>query len=40
VITCVKVIKKTAYLLAIYDKSEKESISDKALDELLHLAGL
>jgi len=40
VITCVKVINQTAYLLTIYDKSEKESISDKELDELLRLAGL
>ncbi|MEX0986479.1 MAG: type II toxin-antitoxin system RelE/ParE family toxin [Bacteroidales bacterium] len=40
VITCVKVVNQTAYLLTIYDKSEKESISDKELDELLHLAGL
>ncbi len=40
VITCVKVINQTAYLLTIYDKSDKESISDKELDELLRLAGL
>jgi hypothetical protein len=36
----VKVVNQTAYLLAIYDKSEKESISDKELDELLSIAGL
>ncbi len=40
VITCVKIVNQTAYLLSIYDKSEKENISDKELDELLHLAGL
>ncbi|MCF8406133.1 MAG: type II toxin-antitoxin system RelE/ParE family toxin [Bacteroidales bacterium] len=40
VITCVKIINQTAYLLTIYDKSDKESISDKELDELLRLAGL
>jgi hypothetical protein len=40
VITCVKVINQTAYLLSIYDKSEKENISDKELDALLHMAGL
>jgi len=38
VITCVKIVKQTVYLLAIYDKSGKENISDKELDELLHLA--
>ena len=40
VITCVKIINQTVYLLAIYDKSDKENISDKELNELLVLAGL
>jgi hypothetical protein len=40
VITCVKVVDQNVYLLTIYDKSEKESISDKELNELLRLAGL
>lgn len=40
VITCVKIVSQTAYLLTIYDKSDKENISDKELDELLGLAGL
>ncbi len=40
VITCVKIINQTAYLLTIFDKSDKENISDKELDELLRLAGL
>jgi hypothetical protein len=40
VITCVKIINQTAYLLTIYDKSDKENISDKELDELLKMAGL
>ena len=40
VITCVKIVNQTAYLLTIYDKSDKESISEKELDELLRLAGL
>lgn len=40
VITCVKIVDQTAYLLAIYDKSDMENISDKELDELLSLAGL
>lgn len=40
VITCVKIVNQTAYLLTIYDKSDKENISDKEPDELLRLAGL
>lgn len=40
VITCVKIVDQTAYLLTIYDKSDKENITDKELDEMLHLAGL
>ncbi len=40
VITCVKIINQTVYLLTIYDKSDKENISDKELDDLLRLAGL
>ena len=40
VITCVKVVEHDVYLLTIYDKSDKESISDKELDNLLRLAGL
>jgi hypothetical protein len=34
------VVEEHVYLLSIYDKSDKESISDKELDELLKLAGL
>jgi len=40
VITCVKVVEQDVYLLSIYDKSDKENISDKELDGLLGLAGL
>jgi hypothetical protein len=40
VITFVKVVEQDVYLLTIYDKSDKESISDKELDNLLRLAGL
>jgi len=40
IITCVKIIRKDVFLLSIYDKSEKEGLSDKDLDELLKLAGL
>jgi Uncharacterized protein conserved in bacteria len=40
VITCVKVVDQNVYLLTIYDKSDKESISDRELNELLAIAGL
>ncbi len=39
VITCVKVIKSVVYLLAIYDKSERETISDTELKQLVDLLG-
>lgn len=35
VITHVQISKSTIYLLSIYDKSEKETISNKELNELL-----
>lgn len=40
VITCVKVLADSVFLLSIYNKGDKESISDKKIDELLNLAGL
>jgi mRNA-degrading endonuclease RelE of RelBE toxin-antitoxin system len=40
IITCVKLVDKDVYLLSIFDKSEKESISDKEIDELLLIAGI
>jgi len=40
IITCVKIVENTVYLLTIYDKSDKESVSDKELDILLKLAGV
>ncbi len=40
VITCVKVVNDTVYLLTIYDKSDKENISDKEIDNLLKIAGI
>jgi hypothetical protein len=40
VITCVKIIAGSVFLLSIYDKGDKENISDKELDNLLRLAGL
>ncbi|HOB83851.1 MAG TPA: type II toxin-antitoxin system RelE/ParE family toxin [Bacteroidales bacterium] len=35
VITCIKIISEKVFLLTIYDKSYKEDISDKELNELL-----
>jgi mRNA-degrading endonuclease RelE of RelBE toxin-antitoxin system len=40
VITCVKIVAGAVFLLSIYEKGFKESISDKELDDLLRLAGL
>jgi hypothetical protein len=40
VITCVKVVELDVFLLSIYDKSDRENISDKELDNLLMMAGL
>jgi len=37
VITCVKITTDKVFLLTIYDKSEKEDISHKELNELLKL---
>ncbi|TKG94042.1 hypothetical protein EYV94_14910 [Puteibacter caeruleilacunae] len=40
IISCVKIINEVVYLVSIYDKSRKESISDSELNELLFVAGL
>jgi mRNA-degrading endonuclease RelE of RelBE toxin-antitoxin system len=40
VITCVKVVQETVYLLAIYDKAERDTISDNELDDMLTEVGL
>jgi len=40
VITCVKIVGETIYLLTIFDKSEQDSISDNERDELLRENGL
>ena len=40
VITCVKIVQETIYLLAIYDKSERDTVSDNELDNMLNEAGL
>lgn len=36
-ITCVKISSETVYLLSIYDKSEKENLTDVELAEILKL---
>ncbi|WP_149243646.1 type II toxin-antitoxin system RelE/ParE family toxin [Dyadobacter sp. 32] len=35
VITCIKVVAETVYLVSIYDKSEQSDIADHVLDQLL-----
>ncbi|EMY24502.1 PF06296 domain protein [Leptospira interrogans serovar Australis str. 200703203] len=35
IITCVFLIEKVVWLLSIYDKSEKENISDKDLEKII-----
>ena len=40
VISCVKITASSIFLLTLYDKSEKDSLSDKELDLLLKKAGL
>lgn len=37
VITCVKIINETVYLLAIYDKSETDTISNSELEGFISL---
>jgi mRNA-degrading endonuclease RelE of RelBE toxin-antitoxin system len=40
VITCVKVVNETVFLLSIYDKSDKENIEDSKLKSLLEINDL
>ncbi len=40
VITCVKLIKDTIFLISIYDKSERQNITSKELTVILKQAGL
>jgi mRNA-degrading endonuclease RelE of RelBE toxin-antitoxin system len=40
IIYCLKIVAKSVFLLSIYDKSQKENISDHELDNLLKIAGL
>ena len=39
IITCVKIVKETVYLAAIYDKSEKQTFSDAELKLLAKQIG-
>jgi hypothetical protein len=39
VVTCVKVVRQTVYLLAIFDKSEMENIDDEELKNRLNQIG-
>lgn len=39
-ITCVKLIDDIIFLLAIYDKADRETISDKEIDAILVSAGI
>ncbi|MBX9784266.1 MAG: type II toxin-antitoxin system RelE/ParE family toxin [Chitinophagaceae bacterium] len=40
IITCVKIIQQTVYLLSIFDKSEQDNISRAKLLSILQKAGL
>ena len=40
VISCIKLVAGSVFLLSIYDKGDKNTISDKELNNLLRLAGL
>ncbi len=40
VITCVKIVAGSVFMLSIYDKGDKDTITDKELNNLLRLAGL
>ncbi|HEX3006061.1 MAG TPA: type II toxin-antitoxin system RelE/ParE family toxin [Bacteroidales bacterium] len=40
IISCVKIVASSVFLLSIYDKSDKESLDDNELDLLLGKAGL
>lgn len=40
IITCVKIVASTVFLLSIYDKGVKDGFSEKEMNLLLELAGL
>ena len=40
VVTCVKVVGETVYLLTVFDKADRENLADGELDFLLAEAGL
>lgn len=39
-VTCVKVLRDSIFLISIYDKAERENLPDHELDEILEAAGL
>ena len=39
-ITCVKIVDDTLYLLSIYDKSEQANMPDEEIDDVLRSLGL
>ena len=40
VVTCVKIVGETVYLLSIYDKAEQDTLKANELDTLLKESGL
>lgn len=40
IITCIKIVAEKVYILAIYDKSEADTINDKEIERLLKKYGL
>jgi len=40
IVSCVKITANSVFLLSIYDKGDKESVSDIEIDRLLKLVGL
>jgi hypothetical protein len=40
IITCVKIVAESVFLVSIYDKGDKENISENELDSLIKASGL
>jgi hypothetical protein len=40
VITCVKLVESTLYLVSIFDKSDRETITQKDIESILKLSGV
>jgi mRNA-degrading endonuclease RelE of RelBE toxin-antitoxin system len=39
-ITCVKILKNTVYLISIYDKADKENVTKVEIDSILKISGI